>query len=146
MRILIALAAVLGATACVGDTAELGGVTNRMTPPAEVVACDRSLLRVVQQGVLEFPADAMAFVFANQGTFSMSQAQIRYDINQEGETVNIAYSGPSEHTRHTTKAKVIKAAADTVQGTRYEWIGAPQYATGCTFDLTVEIRRTRYTG
>ena len=146
MRTLIALAAALGAGACVGDSAELGGVTNRMTPPADVIACDPSQLRVVQQGELKFPADAMAFVFANQGTFSMAQAQIRYDINQNGETVNIAYSGPSEHTRHTTKAKVIKAAADKVESTRYEWMGAPQYATGCTFDLTVEIRRTRYTG
>ena len=146
MRILVSAMAALAAAGCVGDSAELGGVTNRMAVPAEVIACDPSLLRVVQQGVLQFPEDAMAFVFANQGTFSMSQAQIRYDITQDGRTVNIAYSGPSEHTRHTTKAKVIKAAADTVAGTRYEWIGAPQFATGCTFDLTVEIRRTRYTG
>lgn len=146
MRIVMIVVAALGAAACVGDAAEFGGVTNRMTPPAEVIPCDPSLLKVVQQGELQFPADAMAFVFANQGTFSMSQAQIRYDINQNGETVNIVYSGPSEHTRHTTKAKVIKAAADTVESTRYEWIGAPQYATGCTFDLTVEIRRSRYTG
>ncbi len=143
MRTAVGLVAALGVTGCVGDTAELGGVTNRMTPPAEVRACDLDELRVAQKGQLRFPEDAMMFVYMSQQDFSLAQAKIHYDINEAGMPVNISYAGPVADTRHATRQKVIRSAAEAVGQTRYEWIGAPAFATGCEFDLTVEIRNLR---
>jgi len=143
MRALMCVAAALGVAACVGDAAELGGITNRMAPTAQVRACDLDELRVTTQGQLRFPEDAMMFVYMTQQDFSLAQAKIRYDINQAGVPVNISYAGPAADTRHATRQKVIRSAADAVQETRYEWKGAPAFATGCVFDLTVEIRNLR---
>jgi hypothetical protein len=54
-----------------------------------VVACDRSKLRVVQQAC---GSGCDGVRLYEPGHVQHVAAQIRYDINQDGETVNIAYS------------------------------------------------------
>jgi hypothetical protein len=139
-------AAALVVAGCVGDRAELGGVDNRLAPPASTRACDLADVRIVERGTLLFPADAMTFVYVSQQAFSLAQAKIRYDITEAGLPVNISYAGPAADMRHATRQKVIRAAVDAVKQTRYEWIGEPQYGTGCIFDLSVEITNKRYVG
>jgi hypothetical protein len=143
MRALILASAALAAAGCVGDKAELGGVDNRLTPTAAARACDLSELEVVQQGQLRFPEDAMMFVYMSQSDFSLAQAKVRYDISEQGVPVNISYAGPEADMRHATRQKVIRSAVDAVKGTRYQWRGTPAFATGCVFDLSVEIRNLR---
>src|SRR5690606_9610520 len=84
MRTLFISAAALLAAACVGDRAELGGVDNRLTPPPAARACNLDDLRILQRGTLEFPEDAMTFVYISQQAFSLSQGKIRYDITEAG--------------------------------------------------------------
>ena len=61
----------------------------------------------------------------------------------EGQPVNVRYSGPPEYLRHTTRQKLIRAASDYVQETRY----APTevYTTGCEFELNYVVRWQRNT-
>jgi hypothetical protein len=146
MRFVLASIASFVAAGCVGDKAELGGVDNRLAPPAETRTCNLDDVRIVERGTLQFPEDAMTFVYISQQSFSLAQAKIRYDITEAGLPVNISYAGPAADMRHATKQKVIRAAVDAVKQTRYEWIGEPGYGAGCIFDLSVEITNRRYPG
>lgn len=146
MRILFMSVAALVAAGCVGDRAEFGGVDNRLTPPAATRACNLDDVRILERGTLQFPEDAMTFVYISQQAFSLSQAKIRYDITEAGLPANVSYAGPPADMRHATKQKVIRAAVDAVKQTRYEWIGEPAYGAGCIFDLSVEITNRRYPG
>lgn len=144
MRTVMMGMAALAMAGCVGDAAELGGVTNRIAAPAQTEACNPSRLTVAQKGELRFPEDAMMFVYMSQSDFSLAQAKVRYDVSEAGLPVNISYAGPPADMRHATKQKVIRSAVDAVKGMRYDWNGAPGFATGCTFDLSVEIRNQRF--
>jgi hypothetical protein len=146
MRILLLSGAALVVAGCVGDRAELGGVDNRLPPPALTQACNLDDVRIVERGTLQFPEDAMTFVYVSQQSFSLAQAKIRYDITEAGLPANISYAGPAADMRHATKQKVIRAAVDAVKQTRYEWIDQPGYGVGCIFDLNVEITNKRYPG
>lgn len=131
MRKAIVLAVALGAAACVGDKAELGGVTNRMEAPAEVRACDMTKLKTVQGGEFRVPSDVLWFYIAREQAASMNSMKVRYDVTAEGVPVNISYAGPVADTKHATKQMLIRASVEAIAGTRYEWIGAPAYSTGC---------------
>ncbi len=135
MRIALVLAAALGATACVGDKAELGGVTNRFEAPAGARACDMNKLKTIKGGEFRVSGDVLWFYAARQQTASLNSMAIRYDVTAEGVPVNISYAGPSADTRHATKLLLIRAAVEAIEGTRYEWIGAPAYSTGCKRDM-----------
>ena len=131
MRKIVVLAVALGAAACVGDKAELGGVTNRVEAPAGARACDVNKLRTVKGGDFRVPGDVMMFYIARQQAASMNSMKVRYDVTAEGLPVNISYAGPAADTKHATKQMLIRASVEAIAGTRYEWIGEPAYSTGC---------------
>lgn len=131
MRTAIGLALALGAAACVGDKAELGGVTNRVEAPAGARTCDVDKLKTVQGGEFRVPSDVLWFYVARQQAASVNSMKVRYDVTAEGLPVNISYAGPVADTKHATKQMLIRASVEAIAGTRYEWIGEPAYATGC---------------
>lgn len=139
MRTVLVMAAALGAAACVGDAAELGGVTNRIEAPPTATACDESRLKVVQAGKYVFPGDALLFYYAAGKDMPLSSMTVSYDVNHAGEPVNIRYTGPAADTRHATKQKLIRAAVDGVKTTRFAWIGEPGFALGCSYGMDVMI-------
>jgi hypothetical protein len=65
---------------------------------------------------------------------------VSYDVNPEGQAVNIRYTGPTADTRHATKLKLIRAAVDGVRTTRFAWTGEPGFAVGCSYGMDVMIR------
>lgn len=140
MRIVTGLAAALCAAACVGDAAELGGVTNRVAPPATTIACDDARLKVAEGGKYVFPGDALLFYYAAGKDMPLNSMTVSYDVNPEGQAVNIRYTGPTADTRHATKLKLIRAAVDGVRTTRFAWTGEPGFAVGCSYGMDVMIR------
>ena len=136
MRILSGLLA-LCAAACVGDAAELGGVTSRMTPPTETRPCDLDEVKVVRKGAFAFPGDAAMFMQVSKTDVNFMNMAVRYDITPDGMPVNLYYVGPQSDMRHATRQKVIRAVVDAVQDTRFEWIGTPAFATSCEYSLDV---------
>lgn len=140
MRILMTLAAAISATACVGDQAELGGVTNRVETPPSVTACADAGLEVAEPGRYVFPGDALGFYFAAGKDMPLNSMSVSYDVNHEGQPVNIRYTGPEADMRHGTKQKLIRAAVDGVRSTRFAWPGEPGFAVGCSYTMDVMIR------
>jgi hypothetical protein len=130
-----AMAAVLAG--CVGDKAELGGVDNRMAPPATARVCNPDEMKVVKKGEFIFPGDAVMFMRATQRDVSFTGMKVRYDVNEQGVPGNISYAGNPDDLRHATRQKIIRAIVDGVKDTRYAWIGAPAFATGCTYSMSV---------
>lgn len=143
MRIGYVCLAAMAATACVGDKAELGGVDNRMAVPAATRVCRQSDLRVVEPGKFNFPGDALAFYYMAGKDMPLSTMVVRYDVTEAGVPVNISYAGPAADMKHGTKQKLIRAAVDGVKSTRYAWVGAPAFGTGCSLTMDVMIRVTR---
>lgn len=135
MRIAVILAAALGATACVGDKAELGGVTNRLEAPADARACNMDKLKTIKGGAFRVSGDVLWFYAARQQKASLNSMNVRYDVTADGVPVNITYAGPAADTRHATKQMLIRAAVEAIEGTRYEWIGPAAYSTGCQRDM-----------
>ncbi len=140
MRVVMLVAVAMAATACVGDAAELGGLTNRVALPGATVPCAQARTEVAAPGKFVFPGDALVFFYAAGKDMPIHNMSLSFDINEQGETVNIAYTGPASDMRHATKQKLIRAAVDGVRTTRYAWMGAPSFAVGCTSDMDVMIR------
>lgn len=140
MRIGITIAAALGLAACVGDGAEFGGVTNRVALPAATTPCNLDSMEIVQGGTFVFPGDALLFYYAAGKNMPLQNMTFTYDINELGEPVNIAYTGPAADTRHATKQKLIGAAVNGLETQRYGWKGTPGFAVGCKSDMDIMIR------
>jgi hypothetical protein len=140
MRIVLGLAAALCAAACVGDAAELGGVTARMEPPATTIPCDDARLTVAEGGKYVFPGDALLFYYGAGKDMPLHTMSVSYDVTPAGEAVNIRYTGPEADTRHATKLKLIRAAVDGVRTTKFAWPGEPGFAVGCSYAMDVMIR------
>ena len=136
----LAVIAALSVAGCVGDAAELGGVTNRVALPSTTIPCAQARTEVVTPGKFVFPGDALLFFYAAGQDMPLHNMGVSFDINEQGETVNIAYTGPAADMRHATKQKLIRAAVDGVKATRYAWMGAPSFAVGCTSEMDVMIR------
>lgn len=143
MRIGYVYVAALAAAACVGDKAELGGMDNRVAIPAVTKACNLDELKLVQPGTFVFPADALLFYYAQQKSMSLKTMTLRFDVNEQGTPVNISYVGPQADMKHATKQKLIRASVEGLKGRRYEWIGTPAFATGCTTGTDVLINVSR---
>lgn len=143
MRIALVCMAAAAAAACVGDKAELGGIDNRMAPPAATRVCKQDELRVVQKGRFSFPGDALAFYYMAGKDMPLSNMLVRYDVSEAGVPVNISYAGAAADMKHGTKQKLIRALVDGVASTRYQWVGAPGFGVGCTMSMDVAIRITR---
>lgn len=143
MRLVSVAVLALAVAACVGDRTELGGVDSRMDIPAQSQACKASDLKLIVPGKFEFPGDALIFYYAQQKNMSLKSMKLRYDVNEAGVPVNIAYAGPPADMKHATKQKLIRASVDGLKGRRYEWVGAPSFAVGC--ETTTELLINIYT-
>ena len=128
---------------CVGDGVEYGGVGAPISAPVEAIPCETAKLQRVKEGHIFLHQEVLYFFFAAGGWQTANRTVLTYDVTREGQPVNVRYSGPPEYLRHTTRQKLIRAASDYVQETRY----APTqvYATGCEFELNYVVRWQRNT-
>jgi hypothetical protein len=128
---------------CVGDGVEYGGVGVPISAPVETVPCETAKLQRVKEGHIFLHQEVLFFFFATGGWQTANRTVLTYDVTSEGQPVNVRYSGPPEYLRHTTRQKLIRAASDYVQETRYAPTQA--YATGCEFELNYVVRWQRNT-
>jgi hypothetical protein len=138
IALLAANAISLSLVGCVGDGVEFGGVGAPVLPPVETVPCQTANLQRVKQGHVFLHQEVLYFFFATGGWQTANRTVLTYDVTSAGQPVNVRYSGPPQYLRHTTRQKLIRAASDYVQETRY----APTqvYATGCEFELNYVVR------
>ena len=142
-RIALSVASALSIAACVGDGVEYGGVGMPVAAPTSTVPCEMANLQIVKEGRVFLHQEVLLFFFAAGEWQTANNTVVTYDVTSLGQPVNIRYSGPPEYLRHTTRQKLIRAASDYVQDTRY----APSqaYATGCEFELNYVVRWQRNT-
>ena len=122
---------------------EYGGVGTPVAAPASTIPCDMASLQRVKEGRVFLHQEVLYFFFATGGWETANRTVLTYDVTAEGQTANVRYSGPPEYLRHTTRQKLIRAASDYIQETRY----APTnvYTTGCEFELNYVVRWQRNT-
>ena len=133
----------LSLAACVGDGVEYGGVGMPVAAPTSTVPCEVANLQRTKEGRIFLHQEVLYFFFAAGEWRTANNTAIVYDVTSHGQPVNIRFSGPPEYLRHTTRQKLIRAASDYVQETRY----APteSYTAGCEFELNYVVRWQRNT-
>ena len=131
----------LSIAACVGDGVEYGGVGMPVAAPTSTVPCEMANLQRIKEGHVFLHQEVLFFFFAKGEWETNNNTVVTYDVTTEGQPVNVRYVGPPEYLRHTTRQKLIRAASDYVQETRY----APtsSYVTGCDFELNYLVRWQR---
>ncbi len=127
--------AVVLVSACVGDGIEMGGRLKPVEVPAATVPCSRERLTRTHYVEPRYPDDAVMFYLlaAREGH---DVIPIQYDVTPGGETANIRFVGSPRLLEHRTRQKLIRAAGEALAKWRFEWNGAPGYATGCAFTVT----------
>lgn len=142
-RIAVSAAGVfaLSLVGCVGDGVEYGGVGTPALAPAVTVPCEMANLQRVKEGRVFLHQEVLFFFFATGNWQTANRTMVIYDVTPEGQPVNVRYLGPPEYLRHTTRQKLIRAASDYVQETRYAPTRA--YATGCEFELNYIVQWQR---
>jgi hypothetical protein len=133
----------LSLVACVGDGVEYGGTGAPALAPAATVPCEAARLQRIKEGRVFLHQEVLYFFFATDGWQISNRTVLTYDVTTEGRPVNVRYSGPPEYLRHTTRQKLIRAASDYIQETRYA--PTPDYTEGCEFELNYVVRWQRNT-
>ena len=129
--------------ACVGDGVEYGGVGMPVAAPTSAVPCEMASLQLVKEGRIFLHQEVLYFFFAAGEWQRPHHTKLTYDVTSHGQPVNIRYAGPPEYLRHTARQKLIRAASDYIEESRYAPTEA--YATGCEFELNYVVRWQRNT-
>lgn len=139
MRISLVCLLVLSLCGCVGDGVEYGGVGAPRAIPATAIPCSDAGLKRAEDGQMHIPEEVSMFFMAAQAYQSINSMRLSYDVNETGKAINVSYIGPPEYLRHATRQKLIRAASDFLQSSRYAWPATPSFATDCEFELEYVI-------
>jgi hypothetical protein len=115
---------------CASDRVDHGGVMSAAPHPADAVSCRGSGTSRVHGEPPSYPPAAAAFMYAAQSG-EPRRIEYAFDVDSEGRTVNIRFTGPGSYTRHAAMRSLILAGAEAISGWEYEWQEEPGFALGC---------------
>lgn len=132
---------------CVGTTAEFGGATAPAEVPSATVACADADLAVDSLVHPVFPPKLFEMIWLSDRDSPLRETSFpyRYDIDAEGQPVNIIFTGDPYYLEHGALRDSVGYGAETLSQWRYNWQSEPpHFATGCIQNFRFNGNKRRF--
>lgn len=137
------LSAALVLAGCASDRVDFGGVMSPAEPGANAIACRDSEFTPDVRHPPVYPGEVLAFLFYSQTYEDRRLLPFRFDIDAQGRTANIRFTGPENYHSHGALRQLVLASAEAIDEWTYAWPAQsePIFTTGCqtSFDMHAQF-------